>query len=235
MVSRESAEGEQYGEDSNISENETAGDFLGMILQKEHFLPILANSRDSALQSICTIQPDVLVVDLPVAGISAVELCVELERCHGNKPTVILGDSGDEMDKVLALEAGADDYVVKPFAPRELVARVRALLRRHKVDQANVIRFGDVEVHRARRTVMCRGQEVKMTPCEYKLLLFFLNNVDLALARHTLLQSVWGYSDDASTRTLDAHVSKLRSKCERDPAAPRHFVTIHGVGYRFVA
>jgi DNA-binding response OmpR family regulator len=217
-----------------LSEDETTSGFLGMVLEKEYFLPILANSRDAALQSICTMQPDVLMINLPMAGIGAVELCVELEACHSNKPIIILGDSSDEVDKVLALEAGADDYIIKPFAPRELVARVRALLRRRRANPTNVIRFGNVEVDRARRTVMCRGQEVKMTPCEYKLLLFFLSNVDLALTRQALLQSVWGYSDDASTRTLDAHVSKLRNKCEPDPATPRHFVTIHGVGYRFV-
>ena len=217
-----------------LSDDETASGFLGLILQKEHFFPILASSREAVLQNIGTIQPDLLMIDLPLAGISAVELCVELERCCCNKPIVILGDSGDEVDKVLALEGGADDYVVKPVGPRELVARVRALLRRRRANQTGVIRFGTVEVDRERRTVLCRGQEVKMTPCEYKLLLFFLNNVDLALTRQTLLQSVWGYSEDASSRTLDAHVSKLRNKCEPDPTTPRHFVTVHGVGYRFV-
>jgi DNA-binding response OmpR family regulator len=147
---------------------------------------------------------------------------------------MILGDGGSELDKVLALEAGADDYIVKPFAPRELVARVRALLRRGKRKTAPVIRFGNVEVDRQRRIVTCRGKEIPMTPCEYKLLLFFLSNADMTLTRQTLLQSVWGYNEDASTRTLDAHVSKLRNKCETDPSTPRHFMTIHGVGYRFV-
>jgi DNA-binding response OmpR family regulator len=217
-----------------LSENETASGFLGMVLQKERLLPILANSREAALQSICTLDPDILMIDVPMAGIGSVELCMELAACHIDKYIVILGDSSDEVDKVLALEAGADDYIVKPFAPRELVARVRALLRRRRANPAPVVRFGDMEVDRQRRTVTCRGQELTMTPCEYKLLLFFLSNVDLALTRQTLLQSVWGYSENASTRTLDAHVSKLRSKCELDPTNPRHFVTIHGVGYRFV-
>jgi len=217
-----------------VSENEVASNFLGMILKKELFFPILANSRETALQNICTMRPDALIVDLPVAGISPVKLCMELETCHSNKPTIILADSSDQMDGVLALEAGADDYIIKPFTTRELVARVRAHLRRRKVIPGNLIRFGNVEVDRQRRMVMCRGEEVKMTPCEYKLLLFFVSNVDLALTRQTLLQSVWGYSEDASSRTLDAHVNKLRNKCEADPSMPRHFVTIHGVGYRFV-
>lgn len=217
-----------------LSEDETASGFLGMVLQKERFLPILANTREAALQSICTLDPDILMIDVPMAGIGSVELCMELAACHIDKHIIILGDSGDEVDKVLALEAGADDYIVKPFASRELVARVRALLRRRRANPALVVRFGNIEVDRQRRMVTCQGQEVSMTPCEYKLLLFFVSNVDMALTRQTLLKSVWGYSDDTSTRTLDAHVSKLRNKCESDPTNPRHFVTIHGVGYRFV-
>jgi two-component system response regulator RegX3 len=217
-----------------LSENETASGFLGVVLQREHFLPILASSRVAALQNICTLQPDILMIDLPIADTSSVELCMELARCHVNKDIIVLGDSNDEIDKVLALEAGADDYIVKPFATRELVARVRALLRRRKANPRPVIRFGNVEVDRQRRTVTCSGKEVNMSPCEYKLLLFFLTNVDLALTRQTLLQSVWGYSEDASSRTLDAHVSRLRNKCEPDPTNPRHIVTIHGIGYRFL-
>lgn len=216
-----------------FTENETTCRFLSALLQRERFLPILASSREAVLQNLCTIVPDILLMDLPLAGIDVVQLCLELEAFRNNKPTIILGDGG-EMDKVLALEAGADDYIVKPFAPRELVARVRALLRRRKGNQMASIRFGDVEVDRQRRTVTCRGREVIMTPCEYKLLLFFLSNVDLALTRQMLLQSVWGYSEDANSRTLDAHICKLRNKCEPDPTNPRHFVTIHGVGYRFV-
>ena len=216
-----------------LNQDEEATSFLGHILRQEHFFPILAHSLEAALHSIRTLQPDILVIDIPLAGVGSVELFTQLEACHINKPTIVLGESDGEMDKVLALEAGADDYIVKPFAPRELLARVRALRRRRRINPDTAVRFGDVEVDRQRRTVTCRGQEVKMGPCEYRLLLFFLANPDLALTRETLLQSVWGYSEDANSRTLDAHVSKLRNKCEADPAAPRHFVTIHGVGYRF--
>lgn len=217
-----------------LSEDETASGFLGVILEREHFLPILANSRDTALTNICTLEPDVLIIDLPLAGIASVELCTQLQLCKIRKPLIFFGDSSEEIDKVLALEAGADDYIVKPFAPRELVARIRALLRRRKANLSPVVRFGNVEVDRQRRTVTCRGKEIKMTPCEYKLLLFFLGNADMALTRQTILASVWSYVEDTNTRTLDAHVSKLRNKCEQDPSMPRHFVTVHGVGYRFL-
>jgi two-component system, OmpR family, response regulator RegX3 len=216
-----------------LSENESTSSLLGVILQREHFFPILAKSRDAALQNICRFEPDVLIVDIPFASIPPVELCTQLQLSR-NKLMILLGDSGEEIDKVLALEAGADDYIVKPFATRELVARARALLRRRRTNLGSVVRFGNIEVDCQRRTVECQGQEVKLTPCEYKLLLFFLGNVDLALTRQTLLSSVWGYSDDANTRTLDAHVSKLRKKCEADPNTPRHFLTVHGIGYRFL-
>jgi two-component system, OmpR family, response regulator RegX3 len=216
-----------------LSEDEDTTSLLGLVLQREHFSPILATSLDAALRSICTLDPDVLIVDVPFACISPAELCMRLQLPK-NKLMIILGDSDEEIDKVLALEAGADVYIVKPFGTRELVERVRALLRRRNGNLGRVFRFGNVEVDCQRRTVECRGQEVKMTPREYSLLLFFLRNVDLALTRQTLLHSVWGYSDDANTRTLDAHVGKLRNKFEMDPTAPRHFRTIHGVGYRFV-
>ena len=216
-----------------LSGDESAASFLGAVLQSEHFSPIVATSLDAGLQSICTLDPDVLIIDVPFAGISLAELWMRLQLPK-NKLMIVLGDSGEEIDKVIALEAGADLYIVKPFGTRELIARVRALLRRRKASLSHVFRFGDVEVDCQRRTVECHAQEVKMTPREYNLLLFFLGNVDLPLTRKTLLSSVWGYSGDANTRSLDAHVSKLRKKFEMDPSAPRHFQTIHGVGYRFV-
>ena len=218
-----------------LSEDERASGFLGTVFQREHFLPILSNRLTTAQQQICTLQSDALIIDVPLAEAGAFEICMQLHAWHIRKPAVILGESDDEMDKVLALEAGADYYIAKPFAHRELLARLRALLRRRRAnDLDSVIRFGSVEVNREHRTVTCHGKDIKMTPCEYKLLLFFLSNADLALTRERLLNSVWGYSQNANTRTLDAHVSKLRNKCERDPGAPRHFLTVHGVGYRFL-
>jgi DNA-binding response OmpR family regulator len=157
-----------------LSEDETASGFLRVILQREPFFPILANSRDAALQSICTLQPDVLIIDAPLAGIAPIELCLQLQMFNIAKSMIVLGDSSEEIDKVLALEAGADYYMVKPFSPRELIARLRALLRRRRANLDAVIRFGNVEVDRQRRTVTCRGQDIKVTACEYELLLLFL-------------------------------------------------------------
>src|SRR5439155_11990389 len=139
---------------------------------------------------------------------------------------------GDEMDKVLLLEIGADDYVVKPFGTRELLARIRALLRRTSSDETKVVSFADVEVDLTRRVVMRRGEELKLTRAEYNLLTYFLQN--RALTRDMILNSVWGYESFPNTRTVDAHVVRLRQKLEPDPNLPRHFLTVHGVGYRFV-
>jgi DNA-binding response OmpR family regulator len=217
-----------------LDENASANSFLGTVLQRELFVPILVDSPEAALQSIWTMHPDLLILGVPLAGTGAVELCMQLKMNQIHNPVIVLSDQGDEIDKVLALEAGADDYIVKPFAVREFVARIRAVLRRRRGNQEAVIRFGNVEVDRQRRTVTCLGQEVKVSPFEYRLLLFFLGNVDLVLTRRTLLSCVWGYSDNTNTRTVDEHVCKLRKKFESDPSAPRHFLTIHGIGYRFL-
>jgi two-component system response regulator RegX3 len=217
-----------------LSDDNSAAGFLGVILQRGYFFPIVANSRETALENICTLESDVLIIDVPNAANAIAELCLQLQTCKIDKPTIVLGNTSEEMDKVLTLEAGADDYIVKPFSPHELIARIRALLRRRGPVPDAVLRFGNVEVDRRRRTITCHGQVVKTTAFEYKLLLFFLGNVDLALTRQMLLSSVWGYSDEANSRTLDTHVSRLRSKFEPDPSTPRHFLTIHGVGYRFL-
>jgi DNA-binding response OmpR family regulator len=141
---------------------------------------------------------------------------------------------GDEVDKVLLLEIGADDYIVKPFGTRELIARIRALLRRTTPETSKVIRFANAEVDVERRIVLNRGVEVKLAPAEYNLLIFFLHNPDRPLTRDLILNSVWGYESYPNTRTVDAHVVRLRQKLEPDAAVPRHFLTIHGVGYRFL-
>ena len=146
----------------------------------------------------------------------------------------MLSAVGDEVDKVLLLEIGADDYVVKPFGTRELLARIRALLRRTLPDAHKIFHFGDAEIDLDRRVVSRHGEELKFTPAEYNLLTYFLHNPDRPLTRDMILNSVWGYQSFPNTRTVDAHVVKLRQKLEPDPNTPRHFLTVHGVGYRFV-
>ena len=162
------------------------------------------------------------------------EICKQLRAAQAATPIIVLSAVGDEIDKVLLLEIGADDYVVKPFGTRELMARIRAVLRRAAPDARKVAHFSDTEMDFERRIVSRKGEELKFTPAEYNLLCYFLHNPDRPLTRDMILNSVWGYEFFPNTRTVDAHVVKLRQKLEPDPNSPRHFLTVHGVGYRFV-
>jgi DNA-binding response OmpR family regulator len=167
-------------------------------------------------------------------GLSGVDVCKTLRAAGVRTPLIVLSAVGDEIDKVLMLEIGADDYVVKPFGTRELLARIRAVLRRTTPEASHSITFSDVEIDLERSIVRKHGSEVKLTRAEYKLLVFFVQNPDRPLNRDVLLNSVWGYDAFPNTRTVDAHVVKLRQKLESESQTPRHFVTMHGVGYRFI-
>ncbi len=217
-----------------IDDDESLRDTIGLMLEQEGFKVALAADGRSGLDKALTLKPDLMLVDLRMPGMSGVEICKQLRSAQIMIPIMVLSAVGDEVDKVLLLEIGADDYVVKPFGRRELLARIRALLRRTSAEQRKVVHFGDVEVDLDRRVVQRKGGEVKMTPAEYNLLTYFLQNPDRALTRDMILNSVWGYASFPNTRTVDAHVVKLRQKLEPDANAPRHFLTVHGVGYRFL-
>lgn len=207
---------------------------FGNMLEQENFAAILAGDPKAALDSLHVSHVQLAVIDLPLPGISGLELCLQIRASKIPTPVMVLSSSCEEIDKILMLEAGADDYLVKPFGTREFIARVRALLRRTTLGPSRTIRFDDVEIDPERRRITRQGGDVALTPCEYNLLLFFIENANRALTRDALLNSVWGYDQYPNTRTVDAHVSKLRNKFEPVPSAPRHFLTIHGVGYRFV-
>jgi DNA-binding response OmpR family regulator len=217
-----------------IDDDDSLRDTIGLLLEQEGFRPILAADGTTGLQEAFTANPSLILVDLRMPGLSGIEVCKKL-RANGMKvPLIVLSAVGDEIDKVLLLEIGADDYVVKPFGTRELLARIRAVLRRTSPDQSHVLRFSDVEVDLDRRVVKRRGEEVKFTRAEYNLLSFFLQNPDRPLSRDVILNSVWGYESFPNTRTVDAHVVHLRQKLEPEPESPRYFVTMHGIGYRFI-
>jgi two-component system alkaline phosphatase synthesis response regulator PhoP len=166
---------------------------IGTMLEQEDFAPIWAADAETGLDNIRALKPQLLLIDLPLSGISAVELCLRLRAYNIQTPIIVLSENGEEVQKILLLEAGVDDYMVKPFSVRELLARIRALLRRTVFNRGTTIRFGDVEIDPERRMIACRGNEVTVTPCEYNLLLFFVQNADRALTRDALLSSVWGY------------------------------------------
>jgi DNA-binding response OmpR family regulator len=205
---------------------------LSLMLERDGFVPLLAHDGESGFEKALTLKPELALVDLRLPGMSGVELCRQLRAANVGIPIIVLSGIGEELDKVLLLEIGADDYVVKPFSPRELLARIRAVLRRASALE-RVIRFGDVEVDLDRRIITRRGQEIKLTRQEYNLLTYFLHNADRALSRDAILNAVWGFESYPNTRTVDAHVVRLRQKLEPNPSAPRHVLTIHGLGYRF--
>ncbi|MEO7144703.1 MAG: response regulator transcription factor [Bryobacteraceae bacterium] len=217
-----------------IDDDGSLRDTIGLMLEKEGFRPVLAADGKTGFQQALVLKPALILADLRMPGMSGVEVCKQLRAAGMKTPLIVLSAIGDEMDKVLLLEIGADDYVVKPFGTRELLARIHALLRRTASEDTKVISFADVEVDITRRVVMKSGVELKFTRAEYNLLTYFLQNPDRALTRDMILNSVWGYESFPNTRTVDAHVVRLRQKLEPDTGTPRHFLTVHGIGYRFL-
>ena len=217
-----------------IDDDSILRDTISLLLEKEGFRPVLAEDGETGFQQALTLKPALILVDLRMPGISGAEVCKQIRAAAMKTPLIVLSAIGDEIDKVLLLEIGADDYVVKPFGSRELLARIRALLRRTSPSDTKVLTFADVEVDLTRRVVSKRGEELKVTRAEYNLLTYFLQNPDRALTRDMILNSVWGYESFPNTRTVDAHVVRLRQKLEPDAGNPRHFLTVHGVGYRFL-
>ncbi len=217
-----------------IDDDEALQDTIAVMLEQEGFRVAQALDGRSGYEKALTLKPDLLIVDLRLPGMSGVDICKQLRNAQIQTPIMVLSAVGEEVDKVLLLEIGADDYVTKPFGRRELLARIRAILRRSSPETHAVLRFSDVEVDLERRVVLKDSKEIKMTPNEYNLLIYFLQNPDKPLTRDMILNSVWGYDSFPNTRTVDAHVVKLRQKLEPDANVPKHFTTVHGVGYRFV-
>jgi DNA-binding response OmpR family regulator len=217
-----------------IDDDDALRDTVAVMLEQEGFKVYQAGDGAHGLDLALKHKPELAVVDLRLPGMSGVEICKRMRAAQMRTAIVILSALGDEVDKVLLLEIGADDYVVKPFGRRELLARIRAVLRRSSPEGPRTVSFGEAEVDLERRIVTRAGFDVKMTPAEYNLLTYFLQNPNRPLTRDMILNSVWGYDSLPNTRTVDAHVVKLRQKLEPDPESPRHFLTVHGVGYRFL-
>jgi DNA-binding response OmpR family regulator len=217
-----------------IAVDELLREHMRAVLERGDFKPLLACDTESGLEQICLHRPQLVIVDLPLPGSRGVDLCRRIRDSRIRTSIIFLSAVPDAVEAVLLLELGADDYLVKPFHERELQARIRAVLRRTASNIATSVQFGDVEVDIERRNINRGGEEIKVTRGEFNLLLFFIRNADRALTRDAILTEVWGYDFCPNTRTVDAHVVKLRNKLEPEPRAPRHFLTIHGVGYRFM-
>jgi len=196
----------------------------------------IAQNGPAGLESVGTAMPSAVVLDLRLPGMQGQDVCRELKNRVPSLPVVVLSASTDVVDKVLLLEIGADDYVTKPFSPRELLARVKASIRRATRTSSvpEIYVFDNITVNFAKMEVTQADQPVILTAQEFKVLKFFIQNPDRVISREELLNEVWGYRNYPSTRTVDNHILRLRQKLEKDPSQPFYFRTIHGTGYRFV-
>ena len=204
-------------------------------LQHAGFEVIVTGQGDAALATARGAKPDLIVLDLGLPDRDGLDVTRELRRAS-NVPIVILTARGDESDRIVGLELGADDYMVKPFSPKELVARVRAVLRRTETARAGppeVLRVADIEVDVPRLRVAVGGRSIDLTPTEFQLLVTFVREPGRVFTRGQLLDALHGVAFDSYERAIDAHVKNIRKKIEPTPGRPRYLLTVHGVGYRF--
>lgn len=211
---------------------------LRRLFESEGFAIDIAGNGVEGLEMFRAAMPSVLVLDLSLPGMPGQDICREISRVAPSLPIIVLSARAEVMDKVLLLELGAHDYVTKPFSPRELLARVRTAMRRSTripvAPGTETFTFDDVKVDFTKMELRREGKPVQLTSQEFKVLKFMIQNAERVLTREELLNTVWGYQNYPSTRTVDNHILKLRQKLEKDPANPAHFRTVHSSGYKFV-
>jgi DNA-binding response OmpR family regulator len=208
-------------------------------LSNEGFTVLWAETGQQALDLARSRDPHLILLDIRLPDVSGFDVCRQLRAEGKRQPILMLTARDEELDRVLGLELGADDYVVKPYSLRELISRIRALLRRAYGELAAVsagdrLRFGEVEVDMERLQVTRAGKLVDLTPTEFRLLRYLAGNPNHPFSRSELIEAVWGYASDiGSDRTVDVHIRHLREKLEDDPANPRWIATVRGIGYKF--
>ena len=220
-----------------IEDEAGLGEALEYQLERNGYSVDRAKDGATGLDRFRATSPDLVLLDLMLPVVSGEEVCRAI-RAQSDVPIIMLTAKGDEIDKVIGLELGADDYVTKPFSTRELMARVKAILRRTKQPRGDrssaVLEAGGITLDRESFEVAVDGQEVRLTPKEFELLEYLMENRGRALTRDSLIERVWGTDYYGDTRTLDVHVKRIRSKIEPDPGAARRLVTVRGIGYKFV-
>ena len=220
-----------------VEDEQSFSEALSYMLRKEGFEVALAATGPDGLEEFGRAGADLVLLDLMLPGLSGLEVCRQL-RATSDVPVIMLTAKDAEVDKVVGLEIGADDYVTKPFSARELVARIRAVLRRHgEKEEADggVLEAGPVRMDVDRHVVTVNGDSTALPLKEFELLEFLLRNTGRVLTRSQLIDRVWGSDYVGDTKTLDVHVKRLRSKIEPDPAKPVHLLTVRGLGYKFEA
>jgi len=204
-------------------------------LRKEGFRVSVAMNAEACMRSFREDQPDLIILDVMLPSASGLQVCKKIRMTH-DTPIILLTARAEERDKVLGLELGADDYVTKPFSVRELIARVKAVLRRGSEEAgSSIVQIGDLVIDEARHEVAIRGEKIDLSPKEFALLSFLARSPGIVFNRQTLLDRVWGADAYVDERTIDVHVRWLRSKIETDAADPKLLVTVRGLGYKLSA
>ena len=214
-----------------VDDDASLAEMLSIVLRQEGFDSRIVGRGDLALDAFRDYKPDLVLLDLMLPGKDGIDVCKEI-RAESGVPIVMLTAKGDTVDVVVGLESGADDYIVKPFKPKELVARVRARVRRNDVSNDEGLTIGDVSIDVAGHSVTRDGEPINLTPLEFDLLVCLARKPWQVFTREVLLEQVWGYRHSADTRLVNVHVQRLRSKVEHDPENPEVVVTVRGVGYK---
>ena len=214
-----------------VDDDAALAEMLTIVLRQEGFDSRMCVRGDEAMDHFRDYRPDVVLLDVMLPGKDGIDVCKEI-RAESGVPIVMLTAKGDTVDVVVGLEAGADDYVVKPFKPKELVARIRARVRRFDTAEPESLTIGDLAIDVPGHAVSRDGTSINLTPLEFDLLLCLARKPWQVFSRETLLEQVWGYRHAADTRLVNVHVQRLRSKVEHDPEHPEIVVTVRGVGYK---
>jgi DNA-binding response OmpR family regulator len=218
-----------------VEDNADLATGLEINLHKEGYKVFKAATGEEGIKIAIRDSPDLIILDIMLPGISGLDVCRELRQKSIGTPIIMLTAKSDELDRVLGLELGADDYVTKPFGVRELLARIRVCLRRQPAQtQLSRYRFGNVEIDFEKYLVTIGKKQVELTQKEFDLMRYFIQNRETVLSRDRLLDEVWGYDSYPTTRTVDTHIMKLRKKIEEDPSEPCYILSVYAGGYKFV-
>ena len=214
-----------------VDDDAALSEMLTIVLRNEGFEPRICATGDRALADFREFRPDLVLLDLMLPGKDGIDVCREI-RAESGLPIVMLTAKSDTIDVVVGLESGADDYVVKPFKPKELIARIRARVRRHEDSAPETLTVGDLTIDVAGHQVSRDDKPIQLTPLEFDLLVCLARKPWQVFTREVLLEQVWGYRHAADTRLVNVHVQRLRSKVEHDPENPEIVLTVRGVGYK---
>ncbi len=221
-----------------VEDDEAIAAFLQTALEREGFTTTVIGNGRTALNHISQSPPNLVLLDLMLPGMDGLQLCQAIRHRADYIPIIMVTAKDEDVDKIVGLEIGADDYITKPFKKRELLARIRAVLRlaQSQNSQTNhLLSFGKVVIDVDGRSITSAGQPVKLTPKEFDLLALLAANPGRVFGRDMILERIWGYDFGGETRTVDVHIQRLRQKIEPDPHHPTHLITVHHIGYKFEA